>query len=250
MAKPESVISLDVIDRKKKQSWIGRLLVTRWFKGRSVVKTEPYGHYMFCGSQGSGKSSSVLWYAERLRRRYHKRKIKYLSHDLCTDDHENCHYVKFDEPPKVKLYSNYGVGRHLDKKSIYSTVDSFDPYANEVRIVILDEIHSYFPKDGMVDKETKQIQSDLIGLFSQLRKRNTYILSTAQVYGRLSKPLREQCLYMVSCKVNLSGRLVNDFIPGDSVLCDDLGRWAGTPKHVYVHGLSEINYDSKRLIRQ
>ena len=38
----ETVISLDAIDAKKKKGLIGRLLITRWYKGRPVIKSEPY----------------------------------------------------------------------------------------------------------------------------------------------------------------------------------------------------------------
>lgn len=249
MAKQTSVVNLDPIDRKKKTGFLSRLLVTRWHKGRSIVRSEPFGHYMFCGPQGSGKSTSVLWYAQYLNRKYKRRCLKYQTHDDCDELHEKCKTVKHDTPPKVVFYSNTGIGIHINKRAIFDTIDGFDEYANEVRIVFIDEVHTYFPKDGG-DKETKQIKSDLTAIFSQLRKRNTYILSTAQVYGRLDKALREQCLYMVDCHVNINNRLVNSFIPEKDILCDDLGRWAGNPKFIHVHGLSTLNYDTKRIIRE
>lgn len=221
-----SVINLDPIDRKQRQQGvIGRFLITRWSGGRPVIKTDMYGHYMFCGAQGKGKTSSALWYAEKLGKKY-KRK-------------------KWD----VKIWSNFGVGYPVKKEELFKLIDEFDPYAKEVRIVLIDEIHTYFPK-GNPDKKTQQLVSDLTSVFSQLRKRNTYIISTAQIYGRLDKSLREQCLFMVDCKVNMRGRLVNAFIAQEDILCDDLGRWAGNPKRIYVHGLSKLEYDTKKLIRE
>lgn len=226
MAKTTSVINLDPIDRKKRQQGlIGRLLITRWSGGKSVKKADGFGHYMFCGAQGSGKTSSALWYAERLAKKYKRKGWK------------------------VKLWSNFGVGRPIVKEELFKLIDEFDPYEKEVRIVLIDEVHTYFPKDG-VDKKTKQMVSDLNAVFSQLRKRNTYIVSTAQIYGRLDKALREQCLYMIDCKVNMRKRLVNDFIAQEDILCDELGRWAGVPKKVFVHGLSKLEYDTKKLIRE
>lgn len=236
MANKQSIITLDPIDAKKKQGFLARLLVTRWFGGKPVQKSEPFGHYMFCGSQGSGKTSSVLWYAEMLIKKY-------------TKPNWFRRKILRKKPFTVVLYSNYGVGREIHKRKIFETISNFDPYKKEIRIVLLDEIQTYFPK-GSIDKETKAIQSDLVSIFSQLRKRNTFILSTAQVYGRLDKSLREQCLYMVNCKVNLNNKIVNDFIPGDDIICDDLGRWSGTPKKVYVHGLSSMEYDTKRVIKE
>lgn len=248
----QTVVNLDPIDTKKKKGLIGRLLVTRYAGGDKVIKTEPYGHYMFCGSQGSGKTSSALWYAEKLAKKYKKRKLKYQTHDLCEDvgEHVACKTVKFDTPPKVKLYSNIDIGKHIKKDLLYETIDKFDPYANEVRIVYIDEIQSYFPR-GSNDKKTAILRDNLISLFSQLRKRNTYVLSTAQVYGRLDKSLREQCLYMINCKVSLiSNKLINDFIPGDDILCDELGRWSGNPKFIWKHGLPKNVYDTKKVIRE
>ena len=129
-------------------------------------------------------------------------------------------------------------------------IDELDPYANEVRIFMVDEIHTYFPKEG-VDKETKLMINKLNAVFSQLAKRNVYLLSTAQIYGRLDKALREQCLYMIDCKVsNLSHKIINDFIRQEDIIADDLGRWAGNPFRIYNHGLSNWNYNTKQLIRE
>lgn len=240
--KQNSVISLDPIDRKKKTGIIGRLIITRWYGGKAVEKTEPFGHYMFCGAQRSGKTASVLWYAEQLGKRYKRRKIKYY-------DEDKMKYVRFKKPPKVRLWSNFGVGKQFTKLEIFDLIDQLDPYANEVRIFLIDEIHTYYPK-GTVPKETAKMITQMNTLFSQLAKRNCYVLSTAQVYGRLDKALREQCLYMIDCKVNIHNKIVNDFILQDDILCDDLGRWAGNPKFIKVHGLSNIRYDTKKLIRE
>lgn len=249
MSKQQSVISLDPIDRKKKLGPFARLLITRWFGGQPIVKSEPYGHYMFCGPQGTGKTASALWYAEKLAQKYKRRKIKISREIYKNGEVVGEEIIKFDEPPKIKLWSNFGVGKKIDKTKIFETIDSFDPYANEIRIVLLDEIHTYFPKDGK-NKATQEIRESLIAIFSQLRKRNTYILSTAQVYGRLDKSLREQCLYMIDCAVTISNKLKNSFIPEHDIIVDDLGRWAGNPKKIFIHGRSKLQYDTKRIIRQ
>lgn len=226
MSRQQSVINLDPIDRRKRQQGvIGRFLITRWSGGRSVHKTDKFGHYMFCGPQRNGKTSSVLWYAEKLAKKYKRKKYA------------------------VKLWSNFGVGRPFKKEELFKLIDEFDPYAKEVRIILVDEIHTYFPK-GTPDKKTQQLVADLTAVFSQLGKRNCYILSTAQIYGRLDKSLREQCLYMVDCSVTMRGRLKNKFIAQEDILCDELGRWAGNPKVIYVHGLSKMEYDTKKLIRE
>lgn len=226
MARSPSVINLDPIDRSKKREkgFLGRLLVTRYAGGKKIRKMDPYGHYMFCGPQGSGKTLSALWYAERLTRKYKKKGMS------------------------VHLYSNIGLGEPLKRANLFDLINNFDKTEKTVRIVIIDEIQTYFPR-GSVNKETAKLRDDLGAVFSQLRKRSTYILSTAQVYGRLDKALREQCLYMINCKVSLRNRLINDFILGDDIICDELGRWAGDPKFIFKHGLPTSSYDTKRIIR-
>lgn len=252
MGQQSTVISLDPIDRKKRQQGvIGRFLITRWYGGRSVNKSEPFGHYMFCGPQGSGKTSSAVWYAERLTKRYKTKRISVTIHEEC--DHEKgiqkCKVKRFNKPARIKVWSNFGIGAKFKKQELFKLIDELDPLANEVRIFLIDEVHTYFPREG-VSKETKIMISDLNAVFSQLRKRNCYILSTAQIYGRLDKALREQCLYMIDCKVNINRKLVNEFIKQEDILADDLGRWAGNPFRIYKHGLSSWEYDTKKLIRE
>lgn len=225
MARNQSVINLDPIDRKKKLGLIGRLLRTTWHGGKSVKKTPEFGHYMFCGQQRKGKTASVLWYAEKLNRKFKKKGYR------------------------VTLHSNFGVGKQFKKEELFDLIDKLDPYEKEVRIFLVDEIHTYFPK-GANDKKSTQLVNQLNAVFSQLGKRNCYVLSTAQIYGRLDKALREQCLYMVNCYININKRIVNEFIPQEDILCDELGRWAGRPKRIFIHGLSELTYDTKRLIRE
>lgn len=241
MPKQQSIVSLDPIAQKKQKGFLGRLLVTTYHGGKPVQKTEPFGHYMFCGPQRSGKTASSIWFAEYLLKKYRRKKIKYKD--------EDGNFVKFDELPKVKLWSNFGIGKPFIKSQLFKLIDELDPYANEVRIFIIDEIHTYFPRGGQSKELSIQI-SAFNTLFSQLAKRNCYVLSTAQVYGRLDKAMREQCLYMVDCRVNIRGRIVNDFILETDIIADDLGRWAGNPKFIKTHGLATLEYDTKKLIRE
>lgn len=234
--KQQSVISLDPIDRNRKQqnAPLPRLFKTRWSGGKMPKKEIPFGHYLFCGKQGSGKTASALWYADYLQHRY--RRIR--------GSDKKWHNVIFE------VYSNLGYG---DPTSLSSCLDTFmtftsrdeNPYV--FRIIILDEIQSFYGRDTM-SKLAKLNLSSLVGIFSQLRKRNTFVLSTAQVYGRLDKSLREQCLYMVNCRKTFTGRLANEFILGDDIICDDMGRWSGIPKRIFVHGLSKIRYNTAKII--
>lgn len=223
----QSVINLSPIDTAKRKGFIGRFLVTVWSGGEKPVKMQPFGHYMFCGSQGNGKTSSALWYAERLTKKY--RKSGY----------------------RVRLYSNIGLGNQIVKRDLYTTINELKPSDKEIRIFIIDEIQTYYTRDALTTKQDKEDIKNMNAVFSQLRKRSTFVLSTSQVYGRVDKTLREQVLYMVNCKVSkLTGKFINEFIHGDKILVDELGRWSGDPTRIYVHGLPKSDYDTKKIIKE
>lgn len=222
----QSVVSLDPIDRnnKKRKGPVGRLFITRHFRGRGMQKTDPFGHYLFVGRQRSGKTVSMIWYRDFLSEKYKKKGFN------------------------VVVYSNMGFGLPITKQTLSSTIKKVLFDKKIVYIFCIDEIQSYFPKDTK-DLATLRLIDDLTGEFSQLGKRQIYVLSTAQVYGRVNKNLREQCLYMVNCRRSrLTNKVVNDFIDGDDIMCDDLGRWSGDAQFIYVHGLPKTEFDTHRLI--
>lgn len=224
--KSQSVISLDPIDRnnKKRSGPIGRLFKTRHFGGKGIKKTDPFGHYLFVGRQRSGKTVSAIWYYEFLKKRYEK------------------------QGKKVILFSNMGFGNPVFKLNLSTLLRNVKFDKDIVYIFIVDELQSYFPKDTK-DQATLRLIDELTGEFSQLGKRQIYVLSTAQIYGRVNKNLREQCLFMVNCrKSKLTNHVVNDFIDGDDVLCDELGRWSGEPIRIMVHGLPKTSFDTHRMI--
>ena len=74
MAKSQSVVSLDPIDvhRKKNPGLIGRFMITRWFRGKPCKRTDEFGTYLFCGTQRSGKTVSMTWFMEQLKKKYEK----------------------------------------------------------------------------------------------------------------------------------------------------------------------------------
>lgn len=226
MRKTQSVVSLDPIDRtrKKQDSVISRLFKTTHYGGKPVKKTDSIGHYIFCGKQRSGKTVSAIWYAEKLTKKYQK------------------------QGKNVHFYSNMGLGSPITKYTLAPAIESISYSPNDIYIFLVDEIHGYFPKDGS-DKQTKLEVDRLTRDFSQIAKKQIYVLSTAQVYGRINKNLREQCLYMVNCRRSfISNRVVNDFIDGDDIICDDLGRWAGIAKKIMVHGLPKSDFNTHLMI--
>lgn len=223
--KTQSVVQLDPISqqRKRQDSVISRLFKTRHKGGKPVKKDDAFGHYLFCGKQGGSKTTSMLWYMEFLVKRYKKLN------------------------KKIVIYSNLGIGLPITKITLPDILDHITYEPDTINIILVDEIHSWYPKDTK-DKTTLMLIDKLTGCFSQLRKRQAYVLSTAQVYGRLNKNLREQCLYMVNCRLSFTNRCVNDFIAGDDIMCDDLGRWSGIPRVIYVHGLPKTKFDTHKLI--
>ena len=111
------------------------------------------------------------------------------------------------------------------------------------------EIQSWYKKDTK-DQATLALIDRLCGQFSQLGKRQIYVISTAQIYGRVNKDLREQCVYMVNCRPSsITNKALNEFIDGDDILCDELGRWSGRPVKIWVHGIPETKFDTHLMIK-
>lgn len=233
----KSVPTVDPIEERKKlqTSFFRRLFITTWHFGKGIKKDIPFGHYMFCGPQGSGKTASMLWYFEFLKKKYNKKgyKIGYV-------------------------FSNFGPFNPVDKQSLFPTIyniavkkDGSSRYKKTdkvINFILLDEFHSYFPKD-FNSKEDKELIKLLVSRFSQLRKAHIFILSTCQIYGSLDKRLREQCLYMInSRKSKISNWIISEFYKQEDILCDELGRWSGIPSRIYSHGLPTTSYDTSRLI--
>lgn len=227
MPKPQSVVSLDPIDRtgKKANSPISRLLKTRWYKGKPMAKTDEFGHYLFVGKQRQGKTTSMIWYYQFLTEKYKKKGYK------------------------IHTASNMGFGHHFERSQFSDLINKIQYSPCDVYFFLVDEIQSWYPKDTKNKILLDEIDR-LTGDFSQLGKRQIYVLSTAQVYGRLNKNLREQCLYMINCKPSFfKHKCVNDFILGDDVMCDDLGRWSGVPVRILVHGVPTLKFDTHAMIQ-
>lgn len=224
----QSVVNLDpiAVNRKKQDSVISRLFKTHRFGGKNMSMTDEFGHYMFTGRQRQGKTASCFFFQEKLVEKYKKRN------------------------KKIVFYSNMGFGRPITKFTLPDLCYQVEYDPDVVYIFFVDEIQSWYTKDTK-DRTTLALIEKLAGAMDQLGKRQIYLLSTAQVYGKVHKLLREQCLYMVHCRRSkiIRGRCVNDFIDGDDILCDDLGRWSGIPKRIWVHGLPKTRYDTHRLIR-
>ena len=164
MPRQQSVVSLDPIDRsrKKQDSVISRFFKTRHFGGKKGNFPDPYGHYLFVGKQRMGKTASMIWYYDRLSKKYMK------------------------QGKNVITYSNLGIGDKLTMQTLHDLIVNIEYDKDNVYFFLIDEIQSYFPKDTK-NKVLLDFIDRLTGDFSQLGKRQIYVFSTAQVYGRLKK---------------------------------------------------------------
>lgn len=226
MRRTQSVVNLDPIDRnnRRRSGPIGRFMKTRRFKGQPMKRTDPFGHWLYVGRQREGKTSSAVFTLDYLDKKYRRKGYK------------------------VVILTNMGFGIPVRKSTFPDQIQQCEYQPKTVYLFLIDEIQSWYPKDTKDQATLEQIDR-LTGQFSQLGKRQIYVLSTAQIYGRVHKNLREQCLYMINCRPSaFRNKCVNDFILGDDVLCDDLGRWSGEPFKIWIHGLPTRKFDTHRMI--
>ena len=96
MSRKDSVVSLDdpiSRTRKRQDSPFSRLLKTRHFKGKGIVPTDEYGHYMFCGKQRSGKTVSMIWFRDYLIKKYSKKGFEVITFSNMGFGHKSAFYL-------------------------------------------------------------------------------------------------------------------------------------------------------------
>lgn len=129
---------------------------------RDPLEFREYGLHLFCGEQGSGKTTAVVELIQRWRQRY----------------------------PQMKVITNMDM-KGEDKKLIHWR-DILD-YNNDIfgTAVVIDEIQTWFSS-----LESKNFPPEMITEISQQRKQRKAIIGTAQVFSRVAKPIREQATYI------------------------------------------------------
>ena len=127
------------------------------------------GINIFTGSQGSGKSLSMIHVFKKL--------IYDFPKAIVVTNLE----FNFEIPNKVKKYE--GFEDFKIENGIYGV------------IYLLDEIHLI-----LNSLESKGVPLSIIVELSQQRKQRKLILGTSQVYSRMAKPLREQIRNIIICK--------------------------------------------------
>lgn len=129
------------------------------------------GLYVFCGSQGNGKTTSAVQLVFDLIQLYPKARLV-TNVDLCFMGIPN-EVIKYTDTDDLGKYGNNGL---------------------DGVIFLLDEIHLQWNS-----LESKSVTpADMIE-FAQSRKQRRLIIGTSQRMNRLAKPLREQLKYIVDC---------------------------------------------------
>lgn len=133
---------------------------------------EPFGYFgvrMFCGRQGSGKTTALVWYLDKIRKEF----------------------------PNVKVYTNFD---YLGQEARLNSLNDLLKYRNGEQGVVfaLDEIQNEFSSAS-----SRNFPETLLSALTMQRKQRVCILATSQVFGRVAKPLREQCYQVVECKTFL-----------------------------------------------
>lgn len=131
----------------------------------SVVFFDQYGFTLYCGRQGSGKTTSMVEYLNRMHKKF----------------------------PKAWIVTNfkYKYATHVmkDWRDFFELRNGTDGV-----IFAIDEIHSEFST-----MQSRDFPESLLSEISQQRKQRIKIVATSQVYSRVAKPIREQCFSVIQC---------------------------------------------------
>ena len=145
-------------------------------------KFRPYGVWMYTGKQGSGKTMSLIYKLEQLRKRY----------------------------PKIKIYTNCGYRFQTAPLKSLNDLLNEDLYNGDLGTVfVIDEIQNEFSC-----LTSKDFPETLLSLITMQRKNKILILTTSQVFSRVSKPIREQCYRAIECYTILGRYTVNKMFDG------------------------------------
>lgn len=131
------------------------------------------GIILFCGSQGSGKTSSLVHYVDTLKQKFPSAFIQ-SNFDLYNYDFE-------------LLQSGSQIGQCHN--GIYG------------QIVCIDEIGSWYNS-----KMSKNIPMEFFNSLTQCRKNRRVILATAQQFYMCAKDIRTQTKYVYDCH-NIAGAI-------------------------------------------
>lgn len=187
---------------------------------------DPDGLIVFCGPQGSGKTISAVQYLFRL----------------------------FDLYPEVVVCANITLNlpeRYEHIKVIpWTGIECFTDVSNGYAgvIYLLDEIHLIFNS-----LESKKMDVTIFETISQQRKQRKHIVGTAQVFGRVAKPFREQFKYVVACNKVLNCLQINTLLDAKHTTISDTGEvtTSGAKKYFWFHTPELYNsYDTYEVVKR
>lgn len=127
-----------------------------------------FGCWFFVGKQGSGKTMSLVETLELMRKKY----------------------------PNVKIYSNFGyVHQEMPLERLTDMLNGSLYNGTDGAIFAIDEIQNEFSSAS-----SKNFPESVLSLITQQRKNHILILTSSQVFTRVSKPLREQAFRVIECQ--------------------------------------------------
>ena len=205
----------------KKKPWWVRLYweaPRQWVLDRLMEEPDffhPCGLVIFTGMQGSGKTSALVEYTQRLQKEYPESKV--LS---------NMGYSKADE----ELWDWHQL---LDFKNAHKGV-----------IVQMDETQNWFSS-----KQSKNFPPEMLSVITQNRKNRRIILGTAQSFYMLAKDIRTQCTEVRKC-LTLMGCIT--VVHRVRAVCDSAGEvkeWKHIGWYFFVHDKAlRESYDTYKVI--
>lgn len=255
-----------MIDKEcaKEKLGITNMFKTFKFKRDFNINNPTYFHAdgltVFVGAQGTGKTLSAVNYVYKLMQKYPYAK---LVTNIMLTDYPIVTFEEFIKKNYNKLISlNYDQLSEFQQDSIYidylfknrvfafNNADDLMRYYNldEGVIYLIDEIQLYFNS-----LESKNINMEVMTQISQQRKQRKHIVATSQVFGRMSKALREQFNTVINCKNYLGLLQVNELINRDDIEIssnDSMGfKGVISSRFVYFHSpFMYKKYDTYYLI--
>lgn len=138
-------------------------------KNKNLFKE--YGLTLFCGRQGSGKTTGMVWYLNRMREKY----------------------------PELIIVTNFG---YIYEDFSLKSWRDLTTIRNGTKGVIfaIDEIQNEFSST-----EWQKFPTYLLSEITQQRKQRVKIVATSQVFTRVTKQIREQTFEVVDC-LTVKGR--------------------------------------------
>lgn len=187
----------------------------------------PSGIVVFSGVQGSGKTLNLISTLLQIRKQYPKCKV-----------YSNIHLKGIDYEP----FTGPECFEESESNGLYGTV------------YVIDEIHTLWSS-----LESKNMNGNLLTVWSQNRKNIRLILATSQRWTRVAKPIREQATYVVECKrpfarIFFRYRIIDASYYDDNgrlVFDSDQQREVISPFSFYIPSAESLNaYDTMEIVHR